>query len=507
MKPRSERELSEKLSLYVDGELPESEVKELEEFIAGHPEAAKELQELRAMKSLLASKERIPETLGFWTRLSAVLDQKEREEESLLPFSRKYLPLVYATGAVAVVLVGLLLFQQRSDVINYMNRQSELVQKAVEDNVLRGTLLPLFTNVDKNQALQFALFGAIPLNPQTETALRVDESVERGYRIDVGKKAIEEIPKVTLVEFVSEVKPTPRQKEVIDSVLDIGRLRLESSVLLAKDSALAIDEHLPRLNRVMLSGIAAVLEPTQRVRFEKFLKAKKAPFMVAATEARPEAPEKVINEIRTIERPERMIVVTPDTFVYSTVHLDFDSLRRQYRAVVAAQHQVTVQFGGLAKRFAEREVAERRSIGIETLPLTVISDSHAFSIHIRAQNGQVVRFARNEWIRRRTPAAVSVPRGGRDQLLDFNFNIFGDDTAFEFNVNLDSLVLRMRKDGPEAAFEFFMRDMDRQQRFSDLQRGKTRAEMDSVMRAKQRARARLDSLIRVMQERELRERR
>ncbi|MBM4159891.1 MAG: hypothetical protein FJ217_02205 [Ignavibacteria bacterium] len=507
MKPRSKRELSEKLSLYIDGELPESEVREIEEVIAGNPEAAKELRELRAMKSLLESKQRAPETLGFWTRLSAQLQVKEKEEESLLPFPRRYLPLVYVTGAAAVVLVGLLLFQQRTDMIDYVSRQSEMVQKAVEDNVLKGTLLPLFTDVDKNQALQFALFGALPLDAKSETALRVDDSAERGYRIDVGKKAIEQIPRITVGEFVSEVKPTRRQQEVIDSVLDIGRLRLESSVLLAEDRALAIDENLPRLNRVMLSGIAAVLEPTQRVRFERFLKAKKAPFMVAATEALPEPPEKIIHEIRTIQRPERMIVVTPDTFVYSRLELDLDSLRRQFRAVVAMRPQVTIHFGGLVKRFAEREATARRHISIETPPLTVMSDSDAFTIHIRTQEGEVVQFARNEWIRRRVPITVPVARRGRDQIVDFNFNIFGDDTSFEFNVNLDSLVLRMRKDGPEAAFEFFMRDMDHEQRYADSQRGRARVPTDSVMKAKERARARLDSLIRVMQERELRERR
>jgi hypothetical protein len=505
MKPRSKQELSEMLSQYIDGELTERQAREIEEYIAGNPEAARELQELQAMKKLLASKKRLPETLGFWTRLSSQIERKEKEQENLLPFPRRYLPLVYVTGVVAVLLVGFLLFQQRTSVIDYVSRQSEVVQKAVQDNVLKGTLFPLFSNVDKNQALQFALFGALPLDAKSETALRVDESADRGYRIDVGKKSVEAIPKVTMSEFVSEIKPTRRQIETIDSVLEIGRRRIESSVFVAEDRGMAIDPNIMHLNRMMLSGIASSLEPPQRVRFEKFLELRKAPYMITASRATPESPERIYHEFRQTQRTNGMIVVTPDTLMISQIQLDIDSLRRHFNSIAAVQPEIRMRFGGLIKRIAEREASFRKHIMIRTEPLMLTGDSEAFTIEIGRVFEEMPAIARETWIRPRAPIPVTVP--GRSRLRPFNFNMNFDerDSSFMISLDLDSIMMRLQKDGPEAAFEFFMGDPNLRSRGLRSQDGKTREQMDSIMKAKKRSRARLDSLIRV-KERELRER-
>src|SRR3990170_371525 len=112
MNKRSKTELSERLSAYLDHELDELQARAVEELAARDPEVMRELEELRAIKTLLSSKKSIPASIGFWTRLSAELQRRKREEENLLPFPRKYLPVVTTAAAIIVVAVGIVLYEQ-----------------------------------------------------------------------------------------------------------------------------------------------------------------------------------------------------------------------------------------------------------------------------------------------------------------------------------------------------------------------------------------------------------
>jgi hypothetical protein len=498
MKPRTRQELSELLSLYVDGELGEQQARELEEYIASDPEATKELRDLRAMKRLLTTKKRLPEALGFWTRLSSQLDRKVREEENLLPFPRKYLPIVVSTGALALVVVALLIIQQRSSVMEYVNRQSERVQKAVEDNVLKGSILPLFSNVDRNQVLQFALFGTLPLDSKTESSLRVDETAERGYTIDVGKKPAGEAPPVTVDEFVQEVKPTRAQRQVIDSVLDLGRQRIERSAFFAEDRAIAIDPNLPQFNRVMLSSIAACLESVQRLRLQKFLEVRKARYTIGQLRGRPEPPERIYRGIPQTRRNERFIVVTPDTLAFSHLEIDVDSLQRHLRRMAEYRPHVGVNVDGFIRRFAEREVAMKKQFYFDMDPIRVLGDTDVLTIQIGAA-WEGLQPAPREWIVKpaaRGPRAVSHP----PRVPSFNFRFGGSDSSFYFNLDLDSLLIRMQKEGPEAGFEFFKGDPRFRDRGLRVRIGKDFIEMDSLVKVGGRAHAIVDSLMKMMQE-------
>jgi anti-sigma factor RsiW len=147
MKPLLKAELSQLLSSYVDGELDDRQTLLVEEIVAKDAEARKELEELRALKNLVAAKKRLPESIGFWTRVSTEIERQKKEEENLLPFPRRYFPLVFGATAVFAIVVGVVLYQQRASVVNFVSRQTERVQKAVGDNVLKGSIMPLFSRV------------------------------------------------------------------------------------------------------------------------------------------------------------------------------------------------------------------------------------------------------------------------------------------------------------------------------------------------------------------------
>ena len=384
--------------------------------------------------------------------------------------------------------------------MDYVSKQSELVQKAVESNVLKGSLMPLFSHVDKNEALRFAMFGTMPLDVKAETQLRVNEDSARGYTIDVNKKSASTIPVVTVKDFVDEVKPTQGQLEVIDSLLDLGRKKIESSVLVAEDKALAVDPQLSRLNRVMLSGIAACLEPKQQALFERFLQVRRAPYTLAGKPRSPESSASILHTMRMPSQPQHFLVVTPETVLVSGVSIDMDSLRRQFLQVQAGRERVVVNMNGLIRRIAEREIASRPHVNVSAPHLRFSGDSDFFSIQIGTGWEGEPDIPRDMWVKPRAPRQNGSVGRNRGQPFNFEFN--ATDTSFEFNIDLDSLMLRMSKDGPAGAFEFFKGDSRLRDRVFKFDRGLPPG-FDGAPSAKKHARSKLDSLMLEMEKQEM----
>jgi hypothetical protein len=131
---------------------------------------------------------------------------------------------------------------------------------------------------------------------------------------------------VSYDRFVAEVQPTAVQRHVIDSLLGLAQDRIASSVLVGEDNTFAIDPELPRLNRVMVAGIASCLEAPQRRRMERLLAEHDAPYAVSAERAAP--PQEVMARFGPGERPNRFMIITPDTTMFTEVRIDFDSLQR-----------------------------------------------------------------------------------------------------------------------------------------------------------------------------------
>jgi hypothetical protein len=501
MKQVSKKDRSERLSAYLDHELDEAQARAVEELAAGDPEVREELEQLKVLRSLLGSKRRIPPSIGFWTRLSTELDRRKREEENLLPFPRKYLPAVATIAAVAVLAVVIVLYQQRENVVDYVSQQSERVQKAVEDNVLKGSILPLFSNVDKNQALRFAMFGTIPLDAKAETELRVDEDSAKWCTINVDKSGGAKTSTVTVQDFVDEVQPTRVQLQIIDSLLDLGRHKLERSVFVAEDRAMAVHPEISRLNRVMLSGIAAALAPAQRVRFNRFLQDRRAPYMLTGGQQTPASMDRILRTLRIPQQSDRFVVVTPETVVVAGLRLNMDSLRQHYYHAEERSHAVTVHVDGLIRRIAERENNAGQAYSFPAPKVRVFGDSEAFSIQIGSGWDGFRNPEPEMWVKPRIPIPGGIRRRPSAQSFDFHFS--GEDSSFFFNIDLDSLMIRMEKDGGGVGLEFFKGDPRMRSRVFQFEPGRGNKVMDSAMLAKKKQWSKLDSLMREMEKRGL----
>lgn len=473
MKPLSQR-VSLLLSLAVDGNLDELQKKEFEEILASNPEVARELRERKAVKALLQARRTIPPNPYFWTRLSTAIEAKKEEEKNLLPFPRKYLPIASATGVVAFVALGVTLFVQREPLLQYLSEQSAVVQDVYESSILKGAVMPLFANIGNDDVLQYALFGTLPLDKESETALRVDEGSADGYRIEVGLTGEQVRPKVTVHEFLEELRPSVVQAVMIDSVLGAARKQIEQSVFYSENNALAIDPELTRLNRVVLTRIASVLAPAQRERFDKFLETRNASYAIAAgSHDIPVPPDMPKVHVPPPHRKD-FIVITSDSFAVAELNFNIDSIIRPGTMVRARIPDMERKLEMLVRSRAVRVPAMHQSRTFSRSPVRVVGETDMIKIELDAE------FMAREAEELRV---VVQPRGQRDKFFRFEYRTGVEGVAPEIPGSPESPA------GVRGHLDSMMRQLQREQetQVRELMR------MDSVFQHRTQSRPRKQS--------------
>ncbi|MBI5463911.1 MAG: hypothetical protein HY966_03010 [Ignavibacteriales bacterium] len=353
MKTLRPSELHQWTSRWIDGDLLPHEARVFEAYLAEHPEAHKEVDELKRLKLLLSNQPKLSENIGFWTRVHAAMEARVREDDAnLLPFPRKYAPIAVALGIVGLMVVGVVTLRNRQSVTEFVQQQAQTVRKAYDESVLKGSVLPLFTNLDKEKALEFGLTGTLPLDSKSGTTLRIDENLQKGYRIEVGKFRRAKAPSVTMKEFLADIRPTAKQQKVIDTLLDYARNRIERSVFVGENDALAIDPNLPKLNKVLVSGIAACLEPMQRDRFDRFLASSDAPYVIKSRATKAMEFDKVMRQVAAVPQLEHFVIVSPETLLLCRMQINLDRVHDQMRNM-EMRAELEMRRARLVERFSK----------------------------------------------------------------------------------------------------------------------------------------------------------
>ncbi|MGA9406979.1 MAG: hypothetical protein WBW71_07590 [Bacteroidota bacterium] len=378
MKSISTKKLQRTLSLYIDDALDEGAKVRFEEYLAGNPDVASELQAWKEQRELLKSKPGVQPNEWFWQKLSIRLEQQEKKPETLYPFSRKYLPLGATLTVLVAAFAGVLVFQQRLLLTRFFSEKKGQVQQLYQGNILQGKLLPLFTNLNKDQVLQFALFGTLPLDAQAKTALRVDESKEDGARIEFAKNEAQQHPPVTVEQFCREINATPAQHKSVDSILSSARDKIQESVFLGENKSLAVHADLAKFNRTMMSRIAASLELPQQKKFQKFLTMSQSPytFVIAhAPAATAPLPEPRIPRIPGMEQ---FVIITPDSCTIARVKIDFQQIQRNGALSAQEAKSMDERAHALIREFAEHAHGQKRV----NSSLSIFSGSDYYSIKV-----------------------------------------------------------------------------------------------------------------------------
>ena len=477
------RDFEEQLSLYLDGELEGESLRDFESYLQAHPEAERDLDATRRMQNVLSGQGKLPPDPAFWSKLNRRIEERREEKENLLPFPRKYLPVALALTGVAVVAFGIVLYGERGSVFNFLDQTSQEVQTAFQKNLLQGAIVPLFAGLDRDHVLRYALFGTLPLDDDSDRALRVDETSEQGYRIEMGSTIKENASRVTVNDFMTEVEPTLRQSEAIDSVLDDVRQQIETSAFYAENNAIAIDPELTRLNRATLLSIASVLEPEQRRRFDVFLKKHGSAYVVTEAgekgtwQARP-MPERPARTRTVGIAPRPYVVMTPDTFVYTQLEVNLHQVELQHQGLVRMRQNREENIDRLVERLRQVREPRPREILHGNEPIVVQGGSGYVSIQI---HGALVEGAGD--------SALQVIMRSPDQAKIFRheFEDKGGSMVFEFSMritgDLDSLV-----DAEMSKAREFQRKLDQQDSILKAQRrsGGIYVAPDDTVRHKQR---------------------
>lgn len=326
--------------------------------------------------------------------------------------------------------------------MEYLAETSSEVQQACENTILKGSILPLFSNIGNDEVLQYALFGTLPLDMGSDAALRVDEASAEGYRIEVGLKAERQSrPAVTVDDLMEEVRPTTAQAMRIDSVLRAARERIAQAGFYAENNALAIDPEITQLNKRVLSRIVGVLEPVQRQRLDRFLKAHNAVYGIAPEIA--EIPP--IPSPPSVGHPSRQdfIVITPDSFGVTTLAIDADSLHGRWafsvKTNVATMNEMHRKLEEFVRSQARRRATMPR-VAAES-PVRVASEGDVLSIEL----GRTMVERDRE-----VPRVVDLPRGQGETFFRFQVRPgtpSGEGFGIEVQVRteMDSMMREMRE--------------------------------------------------------------
>ena len=168
--------------------------------------------------------------------------------------------------------------------------------------------------------------------------------------------------------------------------------KIQSSVLVGDNHAIAIHTELPKLSRVLMSNIAAALGETQRVKFGQFLDDCNAPYTIMASRSTPQhvPSERLLTEMRRSPRTDRFYVIDPDSAIISNVRINMDSLRgmlvtaRQQLEQVRERANVTIrEFAVRSRQRAPKSVHVTEdnnhiSIQVSGAPETAADDASIF---------------------------------------------------------------------------------------------------------------------------------
>jgi len=487
----SHNELEQIISLYIDGELDPVETQRLEEYLSTHPVTAKEVELLRLSKRALSSRPQLAKDDWFWLKLS------NRIEGSRPP--RTFLsarPAIAFTSLAVMTLaiVGVIFMKDAPMFHRYFLEKKSQVESVYRNNIMTGNILPLFANLNKDDVLNFALFGSIAIDTSNKTSLQVKNSDESGSQIQIVRNDERIAVPVTMNDFADEIGINPFQREIVDSILGSYKEKLQASVLVSENDEVAIHAELVDLNRAMVSTIAACLEPPQRTKFQRFLDTRNAPYAVVAVNT-PRVPSHIIlNKIPKFSSSNNYVVISPDTVEIAQMTINVDSIRE-----VARRQEMRYRKLMTERMVAELTERQRRMeenfVGMGQNRVRIHSSSGTFQIHFdHAAPAVNPEFEMVDMVKPRM-YLPEVPRPITNRVT-----VIGE-TGFSFEIPADERTVRELKRLPKGEFRFEIVDsMMREPKMKLMFRSPSgRRKLDAKVRelnAKEQNLIDLDSLLR-----------
>lgn len=445
MNQLSQKDLEQIISLYIDGELDIHESKKFEEYLANHPVTAREVEILRSAKKTFASKKLLTKNDWFWLKLHNRLEENARHSTASQLNKRPMLSYISLAAATALV-IGFIYFKDAPMFHQFFRDKKQQVEDVYRNNIMTGNILPLFENLNKEDILNFALFGSIAIDSSQTTSLQVRNTEDKGTQIEFVRNNAPHTQPVSMKDFASELGISRHQKELVDSILGSYKERLRTSVLVSENDEVAVHAELVDLNRAMVSTIAACLEPVQRTRFQRFLENRNAPYAVVAVNAPKIPSNELFGSIPTISRSNNYVVITSDTVGIAEVQIAPPAPEEMPlpRALTGRRIMTERMLSELMER--QRRM-EERMVMIGESRVRVHSSGGAFQIHFEHSRPEIAGSESVEMVRPRL-RSPEAPRALIDRVT-----VVGD-SGFAFELPADHEAVRVFKRLPRGEFRF-----------------------------------------------------
>ncbi len=196
--------------------------------------------------------------------------------------------------------------------------------------------------------------GTLPIDKDKGATLKVDDRAKDGYRIEVKKDASRPAREVTVAEFMSAVKPSITQRRALDSVLNAAREELQTAVLVGANDEIAIKSDLRRLNRAVVSGLAACLEPEQRTKMGRFMTVREAPYVLFGSEGDPRSSQEIVETLRPSNPRHEFVVLRPDSLLISRYRIDANQLHVQLEQHQAVAMELAARRDRMIRRWIDQ---------------------------------------------------------------------------------------------------------------------------------------------------------
>lgn len=250
----------EMLSAYIDGELTDEEIKNVEEKLVGSKDLQQKLDELKRVKELTQSSfQKTAESSYFETKLIASLNSENPSRLNI----KKWIP---ALGFSLAAIVLMLFLKSNPQFFNTIIEE----QKTKITGLYIENLKPLFitAGLSNEDIFNFALYRKLPLDKERGQYLLLGSNVDGSEFIEI-KTASLSTPNNDYQKFISALNLNDKQKIKIDSILSSYAEEMQTQVLVNENNTVAISPKLWNYNKAIFADVMAFAKDANQVQFAK----------------------------------------------------------------------------------------------------------------------------------------------------------------------------------------------------------------------------------------------
>ena len=487
----------ELLSAYIDGELSDSEIKNLEKELQFSKELQNRVAELKRLKQLTVSSiERISENPYFETRLAANM----RTNKSFFSGIKRFAPVAGIVALTITLMVVLKFNPQIFD--NIVEQQKNNITDFYKEN-LRPILYA--TDLSNQDIFDFAFNRRLPLDEQKKQYLQLGSEPNGNHYLEIKTAGLASANN-TLNKFIKGLNLNQRQISEVDSILQSYAPDLQSQVLVNANNTVAVNSNIWNYNKAIMADLLAFASKANKQAFNKVV-----PSGDKIYDGR--TLEQMAHEVKSSNN-NNYIFVTPDTIFSESFKFDKEKFKNEMKKMREdmkknfSEAEKQLKTKGFAINFDSGWVKIKKDSSWDK-NFKVYFDTNACIVHLSKLNIPQIPLPNFDDISRQIEEATKnlrsftfdiAPAPGKKNSYNFKYRT-GDSTgSFNFNLKafsldslgnldrakLDSLVhgklknFKFHPDSMASMFRFFMNDstMLNQQHQFQMQMKQLQREME-----------------------------